>query len=797
MLYDNSEQLEVRHVISLDNYEVDIYGGGNRIPEGELWIKRNCVRLTQRLRHEDIQLESKPYYIFSENSSEKEDFYHALLQGRDRPSLSHRNPLNALHFDLSDLVCLIQQLHASEENLHTRWLNALIGRLFLALYKTAKVEEFIWTKVNKKIARVPKPAFISSINVQRIDMGLLPPFITNPKLKELSMDGDLIVEADISYKGNFRLDISAIARVELGTRFKAREVSIVLATILKKLDGHILLRIKPPPSNRLWITFETAPNMELSLEPIVSSRQITYGIILRAIESRIREVVNETLVFPNWDDIPFSDTSSQQFRGGIWDSCGKEARAPQTAEPTLATSPLSGATETELPLPGSNSEETSGPDAATEGASNSNHEDTTTLHISLKSGTDADRRDVGVSSATDLWPGTKPGAMRSGSFSRLANPLVDTNSAEAFPSIQDDRRDQHDVIATMRKTTKRSAPTSPSQLATSTLRQSTASPQQNKASPMKMYRDYGERIVSDAVSLSKDMDSVSATSSSNDLEEISTGSPRREDSIRDTDKKSTSSRRPIFNQSINNATTVAKKWLNSRQTAGSSLSIGTEKLNSDQHSPNNDKMSQDGRTSNALLTRESTDPSTNLAHQSRPIGRGQPLPPPGTPLPPPPKPEKRNTWVPSTLTTLTRRRLAATKEPTLAPSTKATGDQVPTAKHTEKNHFPGTERVVAVRQASSLKSSSASPMANPARTDLDDAPPSLPKRRPRPSFPDQPSNHVPNELLIVTAPDQEEGSAPTTPGELEEHEYGHGAFLDQPESQDVMFRGTHQREEEP
>jgi hypothetical protein len=67
--------------------------------------------------------------------------------------------------------------------------------------------------------------------------------------------------------------------------------------------------------------------MELSLEPIVSSRQITYGVILRAIESRIREVVNETLVFPNWDDIPFSSTLSHQLRGGIWKD---EARPEDT-----------------------------------------------------------------------------------------------------------------------------------------------------------------------------------------------------------------------------------------------------------------------------------------------------------------------------------------------------------------------------------------------------------------------------------------------------------------------------------
>lgn len=44
MLYDNEDQLDVRHVISLARYEIDIYGGGEQIPEGELWIKRNCMR---------------------------------------------------------------------------------------------------------------------------------------------------------------------------------------------------------------------------------------------------------------------------------------------------------------------------------------------------------------------------------------------------------------------------------------------------------------------------------------------------------------------------------------------------------------------------------------------------------------------------------------------------------------------------------------------------------------------------------------------------------------------------------
>lgn len=144
------------------------------------------------------------------------------------------------------------------------------------------------------------------------------PFITNPRLKDLTVDGNCCIETDIQYAGNFRVEISAAVRIDLGPRFKAREVDIVLAVVLKKLEGHMLIRFKPPPSNRAWISFETTPDMDMDIEPIVSSKQITYGIILRTIESRIREIVAESVVLPYWDDIPFLDTLSQPFRGGIW-----------------------------------------------------------------------------------------------------------------------------------------------------------------------------------------------------------------------------------------------------------------------------------------------------------------------------------------------------------------------------------------------------------------------------------------------------------------------------------------------
>jgi hypothetical protein len=321
LLFDDEDMLEVRYVLSLAHHDISIYGGGESIPEGELFIKRNAICLTRKSSVGDPMAEMappKPFFLFADNTSEKEDFYFAMLRAQEQGPDASDGPPVPVQFDVQHMIALIQGLHSSEDHLHTRWFNALLGRVFLSIYKTSDVESFIRAKITKKISRVKKPSFLSGITIKHISLGEGAPFISNPRLKDLTIDGDCVVEADVRYAGNFRLEIAATARLDLGTRFKAREVNLLLAVVLKKVEGHILVRIKPPPSNRLWMTFAQAPKIEMSIEPIVSSRQITYTVILRQIEHRIKEVIAESIVFPYWDDMAFYPTEGKTWRGGVW-----------------------------------------------------------------------------------------------------------------------------------------------------------------------------------------------------------------------------------------------------------------------------------------------------------------------------------------------------------------------------------------------------------------------------------------------------------------------------------------------
>jgi hypothetical protein len=613
MLYDDSEQLEVRYVISLAYHDISIYAGGEDMAEGELFIRRNAIALTRKESLGDVGREtiiSKPFYLFCENCSDKEDFYYALLQSDEADADQTNLPAEPLHFDVKNIITLVQRLHSSEEQLQTRWINAFVGRLFLALYKTPEMEKTLRNKITKKISRAKTPAFLSDIVIQNIDIGAGAPYITNPRLKDLTVDGECSVEADVQYSGDFRLEIAATARIDLSAaRIKAREVNLVLAAVLKKLEGHVIFRFKPPPSNRIWVSFETMPKMELSIEPIVSSRQITYNVILRAIENRIREVVAETLVLPHWDDIPFTDTMGHKVRGGIWakQSPGDTSTAAEVKE-RQHTEKVDRNDVTAAQQFRSREKTMSMPILKSPTSSHKSH-----LSHEFRQG-----EDVGTSSGFQSRPvHEKPKALRSQSFNSSSPPSIGTDTTPADAVRPESTGRGQDATSAMIAISNRSQPGSPtdspvgspsrrsSYIGHTRGSQSSASSKEisdifnEGITPQQSRKSVHTSFPSSPASISNDSVSPLATSDDTSSRHGSLSS-----TVAGLDKKQSLA-------ALGAATTAAKKW-----------GFGVLNRNSDR--------------------RTTLDVANEHSHAapSHPMGRGRPLPPPGMPLPPPEKKTK-------------------------------------------------------------------------------------------------------------------------------------------------------------
>ncbi|KAI1865221.1 hypothetical protein JX265_008268 [Neoarthrinium moseri] len=640
MLFDDDEQLEVRHVISLAHHDVSIYSGGDSTPEGELFIKRNALCLSRKLDSNELAPDSqisRPFYLFCENCSAKEDFYFALIRNQEQVFGATNRAPQPLQFEVKNIISLVQRLHSSEEHMQTRWLNAMIGRIFLGIHRTKDIENLIREKITKKISRVKRPTILSRIAIQNIDTGDSAPYITNPRLKDLTVEGEFGMEADVKYTGNFRLEVAATARIDLGTRFKVREVNLVLAVVLKKLEGHVFFKIKPPPSNRIWFSFQTMPKMEMTIEPIVSTRQITYTVILRQIENRIKEVVAETLVQPFWDDMPFFKTEHKEWRGGIFEGddavehsedheeiaamlgdVDEVSHIEETGIPTSPGSPELRPIEKSHSVPALENANPSGFWARKMNAKK------TALQNQTSSSASASTTALDSKNSPSPIPIETPRPIRSGSYS-ASSPTISADAAHAElfkpSSSPPDKDDAASVMASVAARSRKGS-NAPTPVGTPT-------------------RPTSVKQVSNESSSSESLEPVIH-------EDQTPTAPGRRDTTSSVDSGASESDRtdspaPSTRASVRSATGSIGRGLFSRKdTSGSTTPNGTP----DQKRNTLAAVSNAAATAkrwgwNAMQRRSEQGPDGRKLSDppavdlNQPMGRGQPLPPPGMPLPGP------------------------------------------------------------------------------------------------------------------------------------------------------------------
>ena len=293
---------------------------------------------------------SNQFFLYFDNNMEKEDWYFKLINAcknstykiNKLDNMSLLNPAisaKTAHLNTHDILMLIQNLNSTEGQLQSKWFNALLGRIFLSLQQTDTLNKFIWDKIYKKLLKINKPGFLDDFVIEKVDVGNSIPFITNPKLIELTPEGSTKIGLNLIYNGNLEIIISTKVNINLGSRFKSREVTLKISVKVKKLVGPLIILMKPPPSNRLWYAFQREPIMDLDIEPIVSSSKLSYTVITNAIKSKFADAIKESLVVPYMDDIVIYNTENELYRGGIWDHSLVEGNDSTTNKENNVPSP--------------------------------------------------------------------------------------------------------------------------------------------------------------------------------------------------------------------------------------------------------------------------------------------------------------------------------------------------------------------------------------------------------------------------------------------------------------------------
>lgn len=344
-LYNDESQKNTLSVIVLDRYVVSMWP--RTLTEGQLFTKRSAICLLKKDELSNDELQSilngdnndytvnhpskNCYFLYGDIHSEKEDWYFALLRSTKKLNAKPTGTIDdlfnpsliakSLHFLTADANDLIQTLNSTEDQLTTKWLNSIIGRLFLAVYQTQDFENWCSSYIEKKLQKIQTPGFLDNLQLRSVKVGHSAPFFTNPRLDSLSPEGDLDASVNLIYQGGCVVEIATKLFINMGVQ---REFDVILKIKVKKLQGDLLFRIKKAPSNRIWYAFTKFPELDLDIQPIFSSRALTYNLVTGLIENRLKEVLRSTLVMPFMDNFAFFDTSNEIFRAGIWD---KKARS--------------------------------------------------------------------------------------------------------------------------------------------------------------------------------------------------------------------------------------------------------------------------------------------------------------------------------------------------------------------------------------------------------------------------------------------------------------------------------------
>lgn len=350
-LYKNEKMKDVKHVIVLRNHVVVLWPPS--VSEGSLFTKNSSIAIlkndwtrprrlsddftdtewaeAKKFTISDVlnptsKLPAPPgsFFIYTDINIDKEDWYFTLIRATKAGSsfskeIDPKIYAKTLHYDTANMMSLIQSLYSSEGQLQTKWLNAIIGRLFLSLQKTDVMKDYLVSRIEKKLSKLKTPGFLEKFQITKIDAGNSAPLITYPSLKEINPSGELLLSFNLHYFGGLSLQIATKANINLGSRFKTRDVDLALSITLEKIEGPMLVKVKPPPSTRIWYTYENEPNVSIKIEPIISSRQMSYTIITSSIEKMMKEAIRDSLVIPHWDDMIFYYTEDEVYRGGVWD----------------------------------------------------------------------------------------------------------------------------------------------------------------------------------------------------------------------------------------------------------------------------------------------------------------------------------------------------------------------------------------------------------------------------------------------------------------------------------------------
>jgi hypothetical protein len=220
-LYKDQTRQECVLVILIPQYSVQLIP--HSLTEHELFMPHNPIALHLL---EDTFNAPEKVYIYPETSSEKENWFIMLRRSCTLPPFADDEALTSFYHDstsmkqfkdaMKKLEALTKGDNEAQDLSATAWLNALFGRMFVAIHANPNVKAWVIQRLSRHTLETEdEDSFLGDIVIQDMDVGNSLPIISNPKLVSISDNGDMSIEMDIEYTGGIRIEACTCATLSV------------------------------------------------------------------------------------------------------------------------------------------------------------------------------------------------------------------------------------------------------------------------------------------------------------------------------------------------------------------------------------------------------------------------------------------------------------------------------------------------------------------------------------------------------------------------------------------------------
>ena len=229
---------------------------------------------------------------------EKEDWYRAMLQATGELPQYSKSCQNAFTAQLIKKV----KDNMPPEKSDLSWINALVGIFLNRMRNSSEVRNTVFARFERTIPLLQLPFFVKDVKLENFSLGESGfPLLSNGCLHSLGEDGEMIASLDVDYEDGAALTVSCKLNFEImGLTSLWFDTSLTIRVM--RVKGRVQLRVKGPLSDRIWYGFERKPQLELDIEPALSTRPIKWQMVKSLIEAQIQEAINDLLVLPNMAD---------------------------------------------------------------------------------------------------------------------------------------------------------------------------------------------------------------------------------------------------------------------------------------------------------------------------------------------------------------------------------------------------------------------------------------------------------------------------------------------------------------